>query len=163
MDKTHSYRLTVRWTGNRGSDTSGYRHYGRDHVIGVDGKPEIGGSSDPAFCGDPSRYSPEDLLVASVSACHMLWYLHLCADAGVVVVAYVDEAEGTMTETPDGSGRFSDIVLRPRVTVACGSDTALAVSLHGKAHRMCFIANSVAFPIACEPTVAIEDPPTAAE
>jgi organic hydroperoxide reductase OsmC/OhrA len=162
MDKTHSYRLSVRWTGNRGSGTSGYRYYGRDHAIGAGGKPEIAGSSDPAFRGDPSRYSPEDLLVASVSGCHMLWYLHLCADAGVVVVGYVDEAQGTMTETVDGSGRFSDVVLRPRVTIAAGSDTSLAIALHERAHAMCFIANSVAFPITCEPTVAIEDPPTAA-
>jgi organic hydroperoxide reductase OsmC/OhrA len=156
MDKTHCYRLTVRWTGNRGEGTSGYTRYGRGHVIDADGKPEIEGSSDPAFRGDPSRYSPEDLLVASVSACHMLWYLHLCADAGIVVVDYVDDAAGTMIETADGSGRFSAIVLRPRATIAAGSDASLAESLHEEAHRKCFIANSVTFPVTCEPTVATD-------
>jgi organic hydroperoxide reductase OsmC/OhrA len=158
MDKTHSYRLTVRWTGNRGEGTSGYTRYGREHVIAADGKAEIEGSSDPAFRGDPSRYSPEDLLVASVSACHMLWYLHLCADAGIVVVAYVDDAVGKMIETADGSGRFSAIVLRPRATIATDSDASLAESLHEEAHRKCFIANSVNFPITCEPTVATDSP-----
>ncbi|MGF1640293.1 MAG: OsmC family protein [Rhodospirillales bacterium] len=158
MERIHRYRPTVHWIGDRGVGTSGYRHYGREHVIAAAGKPEIAGSADPAFRGDPTRYSPEDLLVASVSACHMLWYLHLCADAGVVVVGYVDEAEGTMVEAADGGGRFSGVVLRPRVVVVGGSDTALAVSLHEKAHRLCFIANSVSFPIACEPTVTIEDP-----
>ncbi len=162
MKKEHSYRLTVRWAGNRGEGTSGYTRYGRDHVIDADGKPEITGSSDPAFRGDPSRYSPEDLLVASVSACHMLWYLHLCSDAGIVVVDYADDAMGTMIEDDDGSGRFSGMVLRPHATIAAGSDAVLAESLHEEAHRKCFIANSVTFPIACEPTVATEDPRTPA-
>ncbi len=157
MDKTHSYGLTVRWTGNRGEGTSGYTRYGREHVIGADGKPEINGSSDPAFRGDASRYNPEDLLVASVSACHMLWYLHLCSEAGIVVVDYVDDALGTMTESADGSGRFSGVVLRPRVTIAGGSDALLAEALHGEAHRKCFIANSANFPITCEPSVERDD------
>ena len=161
MHKAHCYRLTVRWTGNRGVGTSGYTRYGRDHVIDADGKPEINGSSDPAFRGDCSRYSPEDLLVASVSACHMLWYLHLCSDAGIVVVDYVDHALGTMTEDADGGGRFSAIVLRPHATIAAGSDAPLAASLHEQAHRKCFIANSVAFPITCEPTITTGDPPNA--
>jgi organic hydroperoxide reductase OsmC/OhrA len=160
MKKRHSYRLTVRWTGNRGEGTSGYTRYGREHVIDADGKPEITGSSDPAFRGDPSRYSPEDLLVASVSACHMLWYLHLCSDAGIVVVDYADDAMGTMIEDDDGGGRFSAMVLRPHAIIAAGSDAVLAESLHEEAHRKCFIANSVAFPIACEPTVATEESPT---
>jgi organic hydroperoxide reductase OsmC/OhrA len=131
-------------------------------VIDADGKPEINGSSDPAFRGDCSRYSPEDLLVASVSACHMLWYLHLCSDAGIVVVDYVDDAVGTMTEHADGSGRFSGIVLRPHATIAAGSDAPLAESLHEEAHRKCFIANSVTFPITCEPTITTGGPPIAA-
>jgi len=158
MDKTHSYRLTVRWTGNRGEGTSGYTRYGREHLISAVGKPEIDGSSDPAFRGDPSRYNPEDLLVASVAACHMLWYLHLCSQARIVVIDYVDDAMGTMIEDADGSGRFSGVVLRPRITIAAGSDSVLAESLHEQAHRKCFIANSVTFPITCEPTVAIGDP-----
>ncbi len=157
MKKAHAYSLKVRWTGNRGTGTSGYRSYGREHVIDADGKPAINGSSDPAFRGDPSRYNPEELLVASVSGCHMLWYLHLCSDAGIVVIDYADDALGTMTENSDGSGCFSDIVLRPHATIAAGSDAPLAESLHQQAHRKCFIANSVNFPVTCEPTVKIED------
>ena len=158
MNKAHSYRLKVRWTGNRGGGTAGYARYGRDHVIEAAGKPRIDGSSDPAFRGDPSRYNPEELLVASVSACHMLWYLHLCSDAGIVVLDYTDDALGTMTESSDGGGCFSGIVLRPRATIAAGSDARLAASLHEQAHRKCFIANSVNFAITCEPTVATEGP-----
>ena len=151
--KEHASAVRVAWTGDRGSGTSGYRAYARDHEISAEGKPVVPGSSDPAFRGDPTRYNPEEMLVASLSACHMLWYLHLCADAGVVVTGYVDEARGTMAETPDGGGRFTSVTLRPHVRVAAGSDRALAASLHERAHHMCFIANSVNFPVACEAEV----------
>ena len=103
MGKEHRYQLEVAWTGNRGSGTSGYDSYGREHEIRAPGKPGLPGSSDPAFRGDPARWNPEELLVASLSACHMLWYLHLCADAGIVVAEYVDRAEGIMAETRPGS------------------------------------------------------------
>lgn len=145
----HHYKVQVEWTGNRGSGTSGYRDYDRNHVISTTGKPAIPGSSDPAFRGDAARWNPEDLLVASASACHKLWYLHLCAEAGIVVTAYVDEAEGTMQEDAS-SGQFERIVLRPRVTIAAG-DHELALQLHHAAHDKCYIANSVNFPILCEP------------
>jgi len=148
----HKYRVTIEWTGNKGSGTSGYRDYGRDHVIRSGAKPDIPGSSDPAFLGDATRWNPEDLLVASASACHKLWYLHLCGDAGIRVMAYVDEAEGTMADRPD-VGRFTEIVLRPRVTILAGDNRELAERLHHAAHAKCYIANSVSFPIRCEPTV----------
>ncbi|MGQ9369506.1 OsmC family protein [Azospirillum sp. ST 5-10] len=151
--RTHRYQATVTWTGNRGEGTAAYRAYGRDHDIAVPGKPLIAGSADPAFRGDPARHNPEDLLVASLSACHMLWYLHLCAAAGIRVVAYADEAAGTMAEDDTGGGRFTGVVLRPAVTVARGSDLARAEALHHEAHRRCFIANSVAFPVAHEPRI----------
>lgn len=147
----HHYKLQVEWTGNRGSGTSGYRDYDRNHVISTPGKPAIPGSSDPAFRGDATRWNPEDLLVASASACHKLWYLHLCAEAGIVVTAYVDEAEGAMREDASG-GRFERIVLRPRVTIAAG-DRELALQLHHQAHDKCYIANSVNFPVLCEPSI----------
>ncbi|MRW86288.1 OsmC family peroxiredoxin [Pseudoduganella sp. FT26W] len=147
----HHYQVDVEWTGNRGSGTSGYRDYDRNHTISADGKPAIPGSSDPAFRGDAARWNPEDLLVASASACHKLWYLHLCAEAGIVVTAYVDEAEGTMKEDASG-GRFERIVLRPRVTIAAGNPE-LAASLHHAAHEKCYIANSVNFPILCQPSI----------
>ena len=156
MGKTHRYRVSVRWTGNTGSGTSGYRNYERAYEISADGaKPSIPGSSDPAFRGDARRWNPEELLVASLSACHKLWYLHLCADAGIIVETYADLAEGTMEETADGSGRFQRVVLRPKVTVAHGSDLAKARELHHTAHAKCFIANSVNFPVENEPEISM--------
>src|SRR5471032_1144958 len=116
----HKYQVSVAWTGNRGSGTSGYRDYGRDHIITAGSKAAIAGSSDPAFLGDASRWNPEDLLVSSVSACHMLWYLHLCSAAGVVVTEYVDNPEGVMAEDADGGGRFTRIILHPEVTLDDG-------------------------------------------
>jgi organic hydroperoxide reductase OsmC/OhrA len=154
-NREHRYSTTINWTGNLGSGTSGYRAYSRDYEIIAAGKPHIGGSSDPAFRGDSSRWNPEELLVASLAACHKLWYLHLAAEAGVVVTAYCDEAEGVMEEQIDGSGRFTNVVLRPTVTVAAGADTERANALHHTAHTKCFIANSVSFNVACEPTVIV--------
>jgi organic hydroperoxide reductase OsmC/OhrA len=148
----HKYEVSVQWTGNRGTGTSGYRDYGRDYTISAPNKPAIPGSSDPAFLGDAARWNPEDLLVAAVSACHKLWYLHLCSDAGIAVTAYLDHAQGTMSDTAS-PGRFTQIVLRPHVTIRAGDDRELAIRLHHAAHEKCYIANSVNFPILCEPTV----------
>jgi organic hydroperoxide reductase OsmC/OhrA len=147
--KEHTYAIETRWTGNDGEGTAGYRTYRRDHEISAAGKAPIPASSDPAFRGDRARYNPEELLVASLSSCHMLWYLHLCADAGVVVTSYVDAAVGQMAETPDGGGSFTSVELRPRVEIATGSDAARARELHHRAHELCFIANSVNFPVTC--------------
>lgn len=145
--KTHNYKTTLDWTGNTGNGTTDYKAYERSYAISVHGKPEILGSSDPAFRGDNSKYNPEELLVASLSSCHMLWYLHLCAEAGVVVVEYKDEAEGVMEETLNGSGRFTSVTLKPLVTVQHESMVAKANELHKKANEMCFIANSCNFPV----------------
>ena len=152
--REHHYPVTVTWTGNQGTGTSGYKAYRRDHAIESAGKPPIPGSSDPAFLGDKTRWNPEDLLVASTSACHKLWYLHLCAEAGIAVLAYVDEAEGTMVE--GAKGRFTQIVLRPRVTVRAGDDVELAGRLHHEAHEQCFIANSLNFPVRCDASIHTE-------
>ena len=153
MDKQHLYRVRVTWTGNQGSGTASHRAYSRSHAIQASGKPTIEGSSDPSFRGDPARWNPEELLLASVAACHKLWYLGLCAKAGVVVTAYEDDAEGTMAEEPGGAGQFTRIVLNPRVEISPASDRATAEALHGEAHRMCFIARSVNFPIEHRPVV----------
>jgi organic hydroperoxide reductase OsmC/OhrA len=153
MNRQHTYRVIVDWTGNRGPGTSSYEGYARDHTISAGAKPAIAGSSDPAFRGDPARWNPEDLLVAALSGCHQLWYLHLCADAGIAVVTYRDQAEGTMVEGPQG-GKFTRVVLRPKVTVRPGDDTELAKRLHHDAHVRCNIANSVNFPVECEPDIA---------
>lgn len=158
--REHRYRVTATWTGNRGTGTSGYRDYSRAHEITAPdhpAKPPIPGSSDPSFRGDPARWNPEELLVASLSACHKLWYLHLCAAAGVVVTAYVDQAEGTMVEAADGSGHFTRIVLRPAIAVAPGADLALAERLHAEAHAKCFVANSVNFTVEHEPTIKVAE------
>ncbi len=152
--REHHYAVQVEWTGNLGQGTAGYRSYSRDHLVTAGAKPPIAGSSDPAFRGDPDRWNPEDLLVASLSACHKLWYLHLCSDAGITVLAYRDGAEGTMAEGA-GGGRFTRVTLRPQVTVKAGDDTARATALHHEAHRLCFIANSVNFPVDVEPVVTI--------
>ena len=153
MAKEHHYQSAVRWTGNLGTGTSAYRAYGRNHEISNPGKPPISASSDPAFRGDATRYNPEELLVASLSTCHMLWYLHLCADNHVVVLEYEDDAVGTMEETADGGGRFLGVTLQPRITITPESDMDTAKRLHHDAHEKCFIANSVNFPVGCEPVI----------
>jgi organic hydroperoxide reductase OsmC/OhrA len=149
--KEHRYRPVITWTGNTGAGTAGYKAYERAHVIGAPGKADIAGSSDAGFRGDASRWNPEDMLVASASTCHMLWYLHLCAVNGVVVLDYRDEPEGLMIEEADGSGAFSRILLRPQVKLSAASSEEKARELHHDAHRMCFIANSLKCEIATEP------------
>jgi organic hydroperoxide reductase OsmC/OhrA len=145
MQREHKYSINLRWTGNTGKGTSDYRSYRRDHEISAPGKALIPGSADPKFRGDPLRYNPEELLVAALSSCHMLWYLHLCADAGIVVVSYEDQAEGTMEESSEGAGRFVCVTLRPRVRITGSGEQSEA--LHQRAHELCFIANSVNFPV----------------
>lgn len=151
--REHHYRVRMTWTGNCGTGTATYRGYGRDHVLSAPGKPDIAGSSDPAFRGDGARWNPEELLVAAVSACHQLWYLHLCAEKGIAVLSYEDEAEAVMIEDPTGSGRFVSATLRPRISLRDGDDVDLARELHHEAHEKCFIANSVNFPIGCKPVI----------
>jgi organic hydroperoxide reductase OsmC/OhrA len=154
--KQHTYEVRVDWTGNDGEGTKTYKSYRRDHTIAAEGKPQIPGSSDPNFRGDASRYNPEDLLVASLSACHMLWYLHLCAVNHVTVMEYRDAPSGVMAENEDGSGEFVRVVLRPKVKIAAGDDRARALALHEGAHRFCFIARSVKFPVEVKPEVCDE-------
>ncbi|MEV4311153.1 OsmC family protein [Actinocrispum sp. NPDC049592] len=150
----HTYEVTVTWTGNRGTGTSGYRDFDRAHDIAAEGRPVIEASSDPAFRGDRSRWNPEQLLVAALSDCHMLWYLHLCAVAGVIVESYVDKAVGTMVEEKNGAGQFTEVILRPRVRVAAPDMVAKARELHHEANEKCFIARSVNFPVRHEPEIS---------
>lgn len=157
-NKRHRYGVRLDWTGNLGTGTSSYRGYSRDHALSAPGKAAaIPGSSDPAFRGDPARWNPEETLVAALAACHQLWYLHLCSAAGIVVTAYVDEAEGVMEEESDGGGQFVAAVLRPRVTLAPGSDRERALALHHAAAEKCFIARSVNFPVTHEPVITVAE------
>ena len=149
--QSHRYTLDLEWTGNLGSGTSGYRAYARSHQLSAPGKRPIACSSDPVFRGDAACYNPEELLVGSLSACHMLWYLHLCADAGVVLESYRDAAVGTMIVEADGGGRFTEVILRPHGTYRDPVDPALIRQLHHRAHALCFVANSMNFPVRVEP------------
>lgn len=153
MSRTHRYATTLRWTGNRGTGTSAYTAYDRAHEAGAEGRPTLSLSADPAFRGDPARWNPELMLLAALSSCHQLWYLHLCAEAGIIVLAYEDAAEATMIEATAGAGQFSGAVLHPRVTIAAGGDAARAASLHHEAAARCFIARSVNFPVRHEPEI----------
>ena len=155
MKKKHHYSTRIKWIGNTGNGTKSYRDFERSHEICSPDKPIILGSSDPAFRGDKSKYNPEELLLASLSSCHMLWYLHLCATNNVNVIEYFDDPEGTMIETENGSGRFSEVVLRPRVTVSEKSMLTKAGELHAKANKFCFIANSVNFEVSHEPKCVV--------
>jgi organic hydroperoxide reductase OsmC/OhrA len=155
MEKAHHYSISVVWTGNKGEGTKTYRSYDRDHIISADGKAPIDGSSDPSFLGSPARYNPEEFLVASLSTCHMLWYLHLCAVNKVVVTDYRDQAKGDMMERPDGSGYFRSVTLHPVITLTDAAMIAKAESLHEEAHKLCFIANSVNFPVAHHATFVV--------
>lgn len=147
MDKQHNYIISIRWTGNKGTGTSDYKAFERSYSIIIKNKIEIQGSSDPAFLGDKTKHNPEELLIASLSSCHMLWYLHLCAQAKVIVLDYIDNATGIMSETANGSGHFTQVTLHPIVTVADISMVEKAKELHKNANELCFIANSVNFPI----------------
>ena len=155
MNSQHTYSLTLKWTGNKGTGTNHYRTYDRSYSILCDEKMEIPGSADPAFRGDKTKYNPEDMLVASLSSCHMLSYLHLCAVAGVIVVDYQDNATGIMMQTANGSGHFKEVTLNPIVTVTEESMIDMANQLHKKANELCFIANSVNFKVAHNPTCKV--------
>ncbi|MEE1929153.1 OsmC family protein [Streptomyces sp. TRM 70351] len=155
MTDTHRYELNLKWTGDTGSGTSAYRAYSRAHEVTAPGKPPLAGSADPGFRGDADRWNPEELLVSALAQCHMLWYLHLCAAGGVTVTGYTDAPTGTMVTGADGTGEFTEAVLRPRVTVAEAGMADAARALHAEAGRRCFIARSVRFPVRYEPHVAV--------
>lgn len=149
----HHYALQLEWTGNLGQGTATYDGYSRGHVVRINGKPDLHGTADPMFRGDPAVHNPEDLLLAALSGCHLLTYLALCARARISVLQYTDNAGGTMEFTRDGAGQFTEVVLRPQVVVADEGMLAKATRFHADVHNYCFIARSVNFPIRCEPTV----------
>ncbi len=157
MTKFHNYEIKVEWTGNEGDGTLNYKSYNRNHKIGGSEKyEEIKGSSDPSFLGDKKRYNPEDLFVSSLSACHMLWYLHLCSMNKIVVTSYVDSATGIMEEGKNGSGRFVEVTLNPVITIENEDLKNKAIELHHEANKMCFIANSCNFKIDHKPIIKMK-------
>ena len=153
IGKEHHYAASLRWTGNRGTGTSGYRDYDRSYDLSAAGKSTLEGSSDPTFRGNAAKWNPEEMLLNALAACHMLSYLHLCADAGIAVLEYSDDASGTMELNADGAGHFTGVTLRPRVLIAERADLSTAEQLHHPAHEKCFIANSVNFPVRCQAVV----------
>ena len=155
-DKTHKYTAHIVWSAVDSAPTRDYKSYSRNHQIKIQGKSDLMASSDPGFRGNASRHNPEDLLVASLSSCHMLWYLHLCSVNGIAVHAYDDQAEGTMEETADGGGRFTQVTLQPTVHMSPADKEPLAHALHQQAHAKCFIANSVNFPVSHAPIIIIK-------
>jgi organic hydroperoxide reductase OsmC/OhrA len=157
MLKQHHYELQVTWTGNKGSGTDHYTNYERSHIIEVKNKVPILASSDAPFLGDISKHNPEDFLLASLSSCHMLWYLHLCADAGVIVTSYIDNPTGILTQNPDGGGSFSEVTLKPKVKVTHQNMIDKALVLHQKANQKCFIANSVNFKVQHLPACVVDN------
>lgn len=152
MQLDHHFAVSLEWTGDRGTGTSGYRAYGRDHILRTEGAEDIRGSSDRAFFGDADRWNPEELLVAALVQCHLLSYLHVAASNGVIVIGYTDAATGVMEQTTDGGGHFTSVTLRPIVTIASG-DPVLALELHHEASTKCFIANSVNFEVLHDPQI----------
>lgn len=155
--RTHHYKINIHWKGNLGTGTSGYTAYSRAHQLSVDGKQDLQLSSDPAFRGDNKLYNPEELLVASLAGCHMLWYLHLCGDAKIIVVKYDDAPEGFMEEGGPTPAKFVKVILHPRITIKKGGDIEKAIALHHDANAKCFISNSVNFPIEHQPEIIFEE------
>lgn len=155
--KEHHYHSTIEWTGNRGTGTDHYKSYERSHDIKIVGKPVIACSSDPAFRGDKTKHNPEELLVSSLSSCHMLWYLHFCSVNNVIVEEYIDRAVGILIEEPDGSGHFKEVTLNPVVTVSSADMVEKATELHKQANEYCFIAKSMNFSVKHNPKVAVKD------
>lgn len=151
MAKEHHYTASIVWTGNKGQGTKDYRAYDRNYTISIASKPDIEGSADTPFRGDGTKYNPEDFLLCSISTCHMLWFLHFCADNSIVVTAYKDTPIGTMLENPGGGGRFTGVLLQPHVTITDKSQIEKANSLHAMANEKCFIANSCNFPVNHKP------------
>ena len=155
----HHYRVSNRWTGNLGKGTATYSAYSRSFELSGEGKSAaISGSSDPLYRGDPERYNPEELLMGALSSCHMLWVLHLCADAGITITEYSDEPLGDVAENPDGSGEFTRVVLRPRMRITDAARISDAIAIHHQAHKVCALARSMNFPVDHEPEVSATGP-----
>jgi organic hydroperoxide reductase OsmC/OhrA len=155
MNTQHNYKLDVKWTGNQGTGTSNYKDFERSYNIEIENKVDILGSSDPEFRGDKTKHNPEELLLASVSSCHMLWYLHFCTENKIIVTDYVDNATAVLEVTADGNGKFASITLNPNVSVTEKTMIEQATELHKKANEFCFVANSLNFKVDHQPIINV--------
>ena len=146
------YSASIEWRAE--GDVAANR-YSRAHVWRFDGGAQVPASASPQAVpvplSDPAGVDPEEALVAAVSSCHMLWFLHLAREAGLVVERYGDQAVGTMGRGEGGRIAFTRIVLRPRIAFGDAPDAAALARLHEAAHERCFIANS----LRCE--IVVED------
>lgn len=157
MNTRHNYKIATKWTGNQGTGTSNYKDFERSYTIQIENKANILGSSDPEFRGDRTKHNPEELLLASVSSCHMLWYLHLCSEAKIIVTDYIDDATAILQETENGNGKFTSITLNPIVTITNQSMVDLAIELHNKANEFCFVANSLNLKVNHQPELKVSE------
>ena len=155
MNKEHNYKLAVKWTGNQGTGTSNYKKFERSYHIQIENKADIAGSSDPEFRGDRTKHNPEELLLAAVSSCHMLWYLHFCSENKIIVTDYIDNARAVMEETVSGNGKFTSITLCPTISLTENTMIEKATELHGKANEFCFVANSLNLKVSHEPVFKV--------
>jgi organic hydroperoxide reductase OsmC/OhrA len=153
MNTIHNYKLSVKWTGNQGTGTSDYKDFERSYSIQIENKADILGSADAEFRGDKTKHNPEELLLASVSSCHMLWYLHLCAENNIIVTDYIDNATAILEETTNGNGKFASITLNPTVTITDKIMVDQAKELHKKANEFCFVANSLNIKVDHQPII----------
>ncbi|MEO8535864.1 MAG: OsmC family protein [Flavobacterium sp.] len=147
MTPKHTFKATANWTSKQNPEDSTKRFYSKSHKISIEGKPVLNVSAAKAFKGDPELYNPEDLLLSSLVSCHMMSYLYVCSQNGIEVLKYLDNAEATLEVNPDGSGRFTEVRLNPKVVIADSDKIQLALELHKKANQLCFIANSCNFPV----------------
>lgn len=156
MTQDHHYNITTEWTGKTAEGTKNVKKYNRTHTITNQGKPELILTTDNPHVGDKTKLNPEDLLVSSISSCHMLSYLYVCALEGIVITSYIDNANGIMTENVTGGGSFKEVTLNPVFSVADENMVEKAIELHHKAHEICYIANSVNFEIKCNPICKVD-------
>jgi len=143
----HLFKAEANWTSSPNPEQSASKFYSKSHKIVIEGKPVLNVSAAKAFKGDPELYNPEDLLLSSLVSCHMMSYLYVCSQNGIEILEYSDNAEATLEVSPDGSGRFVEVVLKPKVKISNPDKTDLALELHTKANQLCFIANSCNFPV----------------
>jgi organic hydroperoxide reductase OsmC/OhrA len=149
---SNKFNVGLTWLSQNKNFT--YNEYSREYTIHAEGKPELIGTAAPEYKGSHEHYNPEDMLIASLSACHMLSYLALAANSKIQVLSYQDQAEGSLIK--DGmSMKFNEVILKPHVVISQDSDQEKALSLHDKAHHICFIANSVNFSVLIQPQIAI--------